>query len=358
VASLGTATICFQTTSGELLAYDTDVIQLNLPELFGLLLMRVAKADVLVSSIQLRSPTWPADLREHGGHLYVKEKRNIVTSNYLEAGVLGAVNFADKPVVNYDDTPESAQNRPQKAANVISFSALSNMHTQFGHAGAEPMLRFLEGGILPAGVDFITRIDIKRVISNCNICERFGSKPLRPRAAIPSDAKFIESVYIGVFYIDGNPVLSAVCAGTRYTAAGVLVIKSTADLWDTHQRIWMLSLTGCPLNIRLESASEHRSDEMSGLTSGCGIELQFSPVEAHWSLGTGERVHSLIRNVYHKVRMHAFYLALKDQARLVRVCAERHSTAGCHCCIASSIWYPTTLLVAWIKLQPYGTTVD
>jgi hypothetical protein len=48
-----------------------------------------------------------------------------------------------------------------------------------------------------------------------------------------------------------------------------------------------------------------------GLASGCGIELHISPVEAHWSLGSGERVHSLIRNVYHKVRMHAPYLALE-----------------------------------------------
>jgi hypothetical protein len=58
VALLGTATICFQTTSGELLAYDTDVIQLNVPALFGPVLMRFANADVLVSSMQLRSPTW------------------------------------------------------------------------------------------------------------------------------------------------------------------------------------------------------------------------------------------------------------------------------------------------------------
>jgi hypothetical protein len=148
VASLGTAAICFQTTSGELLSYDTNVIQLNVPALFGILLIHVANADVLVSSMQLRSPTWSADLREHGGHLYEKEKRNIVTSNYLETGVPDAVNFADKPVVNDDDKPGSAQNRPQKVANVISFSALPNMHTQLGHASAEAMLRFLEGGTL------------------------------------------------------------------------------------------------------------------------------------------------------------------------------------------------------------------
>jgi hypothetical protein len=209
--------------------------------------MCVANADVLVSSMQLRSPTWLADLREHGGQLYVKENRDIFNSNYLEAGVPDAANLADKPVVNDDDTPGSAQNRPHKAANVISFSALSNMHTQLGHASAEAMLRFLEGGVLPARVDSITRADIKRVISSCTICERFGSKPLLPRAAIPSDVKFNESVYIDVFYIDGHPVLSAVCASTRYTAAVLMVNKSTADLWDTLERIWILPLAGFPI---------------------------------------------------------------------------------------------------------------
>jgi hypothetical protein len=49
VASFGTNTIYFQTTSGEFLAYDTDVIQLNVLALFGLFLMRVANSDVLVS---------------------------------------------------------------------------------------------------------------------------------------------------------------------------------------------------------------------------------------------------------------------------------------------------------------------
>jgi hypothetical protein len=119
VASLGTATICFQITSGELLAYDTDVIQLDVPALFGLLLMRVFNANVLVSLMQLRSPTWSADPLEHVGHLYVKYQGHIVTSNHLEAGVPDAVNLADKPIMNDVYTTGAAQNRPQKIANVI-----------------------------------------------------------------------------------------------------------------------------------------------------------------------------------------------------------------------------------------------
>jgi hypothetical protein len=51
------------------------------------------------------------------------------------------------------------------------------MHKQLGHASAEAMLRFLEGDILPAGVDFITRADIERVISNCNIISASALDP-------------------------------------------------------------------------------------------------------------------------------------------------------------------------------------
>jgi hypothetical protein len=82
---------------------------------------------------------------------------------------------------------------------------------------------------------------------------------------------------------------------------------------DTLLRIWILPLVGFPLNILLYSASEYRSNEMSGLAWGCGIELQFSPVEVHWSFGSGEREHSLFRNVYHKIYMHAPYFALETK---------------------------------------------
>jgi hypothetical protein len=211
---LVTTTICFQPTSGELLAHDADVIQLNVPAFFGLFLTRVANADVLVSSVQIRSPTWSADLREHEGHLHVKEQRHIVAKNYLKAGVPDVARLADKLIMNDDETTGSAQNRPQKVANMISFNALSNMHTTPGHTSAEAILRVLEGGIRPDGVNAITRADLKRVISNCTISERLRSKPLRPRAAIPSEFKSNESVHIDFLYIDEHPVLTAVCAGT------------------------------------------------------------------------------------------------------------------------------------------------
>jgi hypothetical protein len=79
-------------------------------------LVRAAEQDAAAIAyvVGRSSRAWRPPLRER--------KRNIVTSNYLEAGVSDAVNLADKPVVNDDDTPGSAHNRPQNVANVISFT--------------------------------------------------------------------------------------------------------------------------------------------------------------------------------------------------------------------------------------------
>jgi hypothetical protein len=50
------------------------------------------------------------------------EQRHIATSNYLEDGVKDDVNLADKTIMKDDGTTEAAQTRPQRIANVISFS--------------------------------------------------------------------------------------------------------------------------------------------------------------------------------------------------------------------------------------------
>jgi hypothetical protein len=58
----------------------------------------------------------------------------------------------------------------------------------------------------------------------------------------------------------------------------------------------IMNYTGAPSVVRLDAAGEHTSQEFRELAASSGIELVFSPVEAHWSLGTGERIQSSIRS--------------------------------------------------------------
>jgi hypothetical protein len=89
----------------------------------------------------------------HIGHLGMSQNDNYVTL-----------------IIKDDVTAITSQKRLQMIAKVLPFSALSNMHTQIGYASAEATLSFREGDILSAGVDPITRGNIKRVISKCTIC--------------------------------------------------------------------------------------------------------------------------------------------------------------------------------------------
>jgi transposase InsO family protein len=65
-------------------------------------------------------------------------------------------------------------------------------------------------------------------------------------------------------------------------------------------RIWVMNHTGAPSLVRLDAAGEHTSQEFREIATSSGIELVLSPVEAHWSLGTGERIHSSLRFIFQK----------------------------------------------------------
>jgi hypothetical protein len=68
-------------------------------------------------------------------------------------------------------------------------------------------------------------------------------------------------------------------------------------------RIWVMNYTGAPSVVRLDAAGEHTSQEFRELAASYGIELVFSPVEAHWSLGTGEWIHSSIRSIFQNLHI-------------------------------------------------------
>jgi hypothetical protein len=63
-------------------------------------------------------------------------------------------------------------------------------------------------------------------------------------------------------------------------------------------QIWVMNYTGAPSVVRLDAAGEYTSQKFRELAASSGIEFVFSPVEAHWSFGTGEHIHSSIRSIF------------------------------------------------------------
>jgi hypothetical protein len=153
----------------------------------------------------------------------------------------------------------------------------------------------------PSSVTDSDRALLKEVVEECTVCEKFGPRPRRQRAIIPAAVVFNHEVAIDVYYIHGFPALSVVCTATSYVSSSFLESRKSSVIWDTFMRIWVLNYAGAPAVVRLDAAGEHTSQEFRDLAASSGIELVFSAIEAHWSLGIGERVHSSIRSIFQKL---------------------------------------------------------
>jgi Reverse transcriptase (RNA-dependent DNA polymerase) len=223
----------------------------------------------MVRNLQLVSPDWTADLIFKHGHLFI-----------AHAPAVGD-NFRD---------------------SLYSNSDLSTIHRKLGHAPLEATERFLALA-QPDEFQGSDRQLLKEILNECVVYEKFGPRPRRLRAVIPANVTFNHEVAIDVYYIHGYPVLSVICLSTSFVASSFLESRHSAAIWDTFMRTWCYSYVGAPSFVRLDAAGEHTSAEFRDPARASGIELVFSLVESHWSLGIGKRVHSRLRNVFQKLHI-------------------------------------------------------
>jgi hypothetical protein len=108
-------------------------------------------------------------------------------------------------------------------------------------------------------------------------------------------------------FINGKAVLHVIDSATRFNAATFLDShsesygQSSDGIWDAFIDIWCSIYTGYPDRLRIDSGSAFTSVKWKTLTEFRGITLRISGVEAHNSLGIGERYHGPLRRVYQKI---------------------------------------------------------
>jgi hypothetical protein len=110
-----------------------------------------------------------------------------------------------------------------------------------------------------------------------------------------------------MMFINGKAVLHVIDSATRFKAATFLDSHSESygqrldGIWDAFIDIWCSIYTGYPDRLRIDSESAFTSVKWKTLTGSRGITLLISGVEAHNSLGIGERYHGPLRRVYQKI---------------------------------------------------------
>jgi hypothetical protein len=179
----------------------------------------------------------------------------------------------------------------------LTETELRRLHRRFGHQSVEKLRKMLER----AGHDVDTEA-LKHIQKVCHHCQIYGKSPGRFRFTLRDDISFNHSIIVDIMYINGNPVLHLVDEATRFNAARWLESISAKATWTALRIMWIDTYLGPPDFIVTDAGKNFTSKEFSQDAASMGITVTTVPVEAHWSIGTVERYHAVLRRSYEIMR--------------------------------------------------------
>lgn len=241
----------------------TAVVDINIPLLLGLETMIKYKVvlDVDERTLYSKLQGWSLELTLKRGHLY----------HNWNIGILFTENELRK-VHNHFYHPE-----PER---------LYSLFKRADPSSASPQL--LQ--------------DLDNINSVCDTCQREASAPHRFRvSASNADIVFNRENCLDLMKINGKQILHVVDRDTRFSAASFLHGESTKDVWQCYLEIWANKYIGFPDVISVDQGPQFRSAEWKSLLQLAGISFKPSGVESHNAINVGERYHSFLRKIYHKI---------------------------------------------------------
>ena len=126
-------------------------------------------------------------------------------------------------------------------------------------------------------------------------------------------------------YLDGRPVLLIVDESTKFSAARFLTKMTTDAVWEAIVMCWSSVYTGLPQCIVVDEGAQFRQ-VFAELTALHDIKLEKSGVEAHNSLGVGERYRKPLRDTFLKLKVD--HPAMQRQLLLALAVKAMNDTLG------------------------------
>lgn len=117
------------------------------------------------------------------------------------------------------------------------------------------------------------------------------------------DLKFGDDLSLDHMFLEENAVLHIVDMATHFSAATFLDSHGPAfgqlvvGIWLAFVETWRTAYPGFPNRFRTDQGSALTSDRWKRLTNRNGIQLRLSGVQAHSSLGIGERLNEPLRRI-------------------------------------------------------------
>ncbi len=146
----------------------------------------------------------------------------------------------------------------------------------------------------PNQVDKATRLLLEKITKAFETFETFSAPPQRFRVSIPrSDIVFNGESALELMYIEEKAVLHVVDIETGFNSATV---------GDAFAICWEILCIGFTTKMSVLQGSAFTLARWPNRGKAVKTEVQESSVEAYNLLGTGRRYHSLLGQIFHKIR--------------------------------------------------------
>lgn len=263
--SKGIGLIRFPLTDANYFEYETDVVDLDIPILFGLDSMKRygLKVDELEDIIAHPATGMKIPLAHTSGHLW-------------RMWDIGEV--------------------------LCSRRDLLKLHRRFAHPSVDKLYNLLRRA-KPEEVDQNTRKILNDITERCGPCQRLAPKPYVFQISMPDLMQFNHEIIVDVFFIDGKPVLHVVDRGTHFSASEFLQGQSAEAIWNALINCWVSVYVGFPNVLSHDQGSAFTAKLFQDACKHFGIFAKGAPVEAHNALSVGERCHGPLRRIYNKIKL-------------------------------------------------------
>ena len=264
--SLGRMELRLPTPNGGYIPIHTDVVDSDIPLLLGLEFLRqeLLLLNCLTNELKSYAFKWNVPLIEKFDHIFVEWRR---TSH-----------------------------------NLCTKAEQQRLHLHFYRPSVGKLFYLLEGARSEDTNSNVYKM-LEDITRACDSCQNHSVKPFRFQSALPPEnVIFNQAIAIDILWRPGHPVLHVLDTHTHFQNAVAPKSKSTRDIWDVFIECWASLYIEYPSKMRVDQESSIMSKGRESMASAHGIEFQASVVEAHNSIGVGERYHHPLRRIFKFLR--------------------------------------------------------
>jgi len=171
---------------------------------------------------------------------------------------------------------------------------LRKLHLRWFHAGASRMRAILTAAGVPAEALNL----IAEIVDSCRICRQWARPSARTITSTSVVESFNKEVQGDILFYKSHIILHLVDSCIKWSSAGIMPSRSTADLLSTIGRIW-ISLFGPMQTLVFDHESGIDTETAGTLLSRSGIRLTLKAPRQHAQIV--ERHHEVLRQVLHRI---------------------------------------------------------